>query len=236
MAISQNMDFPLPPKKKNYADLAQQNQPTDSSISYIPVPGPAGPQGDPGKAGPKGDPGPPGPKGNTGPRGEPGRDAKRSIYDQKPGWAIYYSKKVNNFRLGATKGDNGWVDFYVDGLGDNSNSLYLPEGKVELYNPETRRINFKNLNLGTQVDITYNFEITTFSTNTEVWCRSVFPGTDRDQISFVANLKYEYSYDLSTTHKLYVSDQMEKINGVIPQLRTDLDSVALIKSIHISVY
>jgi hypothetical protein len=232
MAISSSMDFPISNKKKGYASLANP-EPTSS---YIPVPGP---QGEQGPAGPKGSPGKdgePGKDGKPGPKGDPGKNGKTSPSDQSPGWALYENSDLINFRLGATKGDDGWVTFYVDGKGKNSNNKFIPENGVDLYNAESRRINLKNLKVGALLDVTYTFEITTFSSNTEVWCRSFFPNMDRDQVSFVANLKYEYTYELSTTQKIYVSTEKEKIQGILPQLRTDLDAIATIKSIHISVY
>jgi len=248
MAISQNMDFPTNPKKKNYAALAQESSPLESLISYVPVPGPAGPQGPKGEPGNPGQPGrdgkpgldgkpgmdgKPGAKGLQGPQGPPG---KSSPSGQNPGWAIYANLDKKGFRLGSTRGNDGWVDFYVDGNGPLSNNKYLPDSGIDLYNIGARAINLKNLKIGSQIQITYDFEITTFSSNTEVWCRSFFPESGKEQVSFVANLKYEYAYDLSVTHHLTLTDQEDKMRGIVPQLRSDLDSVATIKSIQISVY
>ena len=75
MSVSKSMDFPAS-KKSGYAEIAQQSQTSDPSISYIPVPGPQGIKGDPGSQGPRGDKGDKGEKGDPGPKGDPGKDGK----------------------------------------------------------------------------------------------------------------------------------------------------------------
>lgn len=236
MAVSKSMNFP---GESSYAKQVKQSQETGSvtSISYIPIPGPQGPPGSPGKDGPAGGKGP---RGETGPQGLPGPqgpEGKSStpVYGQKIGWANYDNSNPIRIKLGVDSGDDGWVSFYVDGLGNSTIEDFLPENNTSLYNPETRRVNFKHLNIGTQIQIVYNFQITTFSNNTEVWARSYFPDSGDEVISFVASLKYQYVYDLSTTHNFYIDKELNKVSGIVPQLRTDMDAMAKIKSIYISV-
>lgn len=236
MAVSKSINFP---GESSYAKQVKQSQESNSgtSTSYIPVPGPQGATGSPGRdglAGPKGPRGETGPQGLPGPQGPEGKSST-PIYGQKIGWANYDNSNPIRIKLGVDSGDDGWVSFYVDGLGNKTIENFLPENNTSLYNPETRRINFKHLNVGTQVQIVYNFQITTFSNNTEIWARSYFPDSGDEIVSFVASLKYQYTYDLSTTHNLYIDKELNKVSGVIPQLRTDMDSMAQIKSIYISV-
>lgn len=233
------MDFP-PSKKTNYAAQVKQSQEhsTLDSISYVPVPGPSGPQGPQGLKGDKGEKGDKGDKGDQGPKGDKGKDGKDGetylpVYGQKRGWAIYESKNPTEIKLGATRGEDGWVNVWVDS--DIVNEKYLPENGVSLYNKETRRINLKNLKLGTEVSIVYDFEITTLSSNTEVWVRSLFPDSERSAVSFAASLKYQYSYDLSVFQKISIQSEVDKATGLIPQMRTDYDSLVKLKSISISV-
>lgn len=240
MSISKSMDFPSS-KKSAYAQLAQQSSIPDQSISYIPVPGPQGPKGDPGSQGPKGDKGDRGEKGDTGPKGEPGKNGKHGIdgktympvYGQDSGWANYYATEENKLMLGATRGIDGWVSFSIS----NGKSIekYLPRNSVSLYNENTKKLNFKNIELGSQVDVTYTFEVETFANNTELWCRTYFSGSQESVTSLIGVLKYQYVYEFSVTHKLYIDKESYRVNGAIPQLRSDMDALAKLVSISISV-
>jgi hypothetical protein len=239
MAVSKSMDFPSS-KKNNYAAQVQQSQTANNEglVNYIPVPGPSGSPGPQGPVGPKGEKGDKGDKGDSGPKGDKGKDGKDGetylpVYGQKRGWAIYENKDISDIRLGATRGEDGWVNIYVDS--GSSNEKYLPENGVSLYNKETRRINLKNLKIGTELTITYDFEITTLSSNTEIWVRSLFPDSQNSITTFAASLKYQYSYDLSITQKVVIQNEVDKATGIVPQMRTDYDALVKMKSILISV-
>jgi hypothetical protein len=233
MAISQNMDFP----KSNYAS-AVINSKTQDSPNYIAVPGP---QGADGKPGPKGEKGEKGDRGESlpGPRGErgfPGKDGKSYFpsYNQNAGWAKYINVNPKMIPTGASRGTDGWVSLWVDAKESREN--YLPEGSVSLYNVETRRINTRALELGSQVQVTYDIEVSTMSSNTELWFRSIFPESKKEYTTFVASLKYEHTYDLSITHFLTVGTTGDKSSGILPEIRSDLDAIVKIKSISVSVY
>lgn len=240
MSVSKNMDFPSS-KKSSYSQLTQQAAPQENSVSYIPVPGPQGPKGDPGSAGVRGERGERGEKGDPGPKGEPGKNGKDGkdgktylpVYEQDTGWAKYDNSSTEQTRLGATRGQDGWVSFIIDGK--PSLEKYLPRNSVSLYGGDTKRINFKTLKVGSRVDITYTFEVETFSSNTELWCRTYIPGSDRDVTSLMGVLKYQYTYEMSVTQSVFVESEFDKNSGAIPQLRTDMDALARLKSIHISV-
>jgi hypothetical protein len=237
MSVSKNMDFPSS-KKSSYSQLTQQAQPVENSISYIPVPGPQGPKGDPGSAGVRGDRGERGEKGDAGPKGDAGKNGKDGktympVYEQDAGWAKYGNFDTNQVRLGATRGQDGWVSFSVDK--NSSIEKYLPRDAVSLYGGDTKRINLKGLNVGSRVEVTYTFEVETFSSNTELWCRTYLPGTDRDVTTLMGVLKYQYIYEMSITQSIFVESQSDKNSGAVPQLRTDMDALARLKTIHISV-
>lgn len=236
MAISKNMDFPV--SKKPYASKVEEQLITsDNFIGYMPVPGPPGPKGD---RGPKGDPGEPGQrgergeKGDRGPKGEPG-DSYLPPSGQKLGWGKYYDLAGREFLLGATRGVDGWVSFYVDA--QKKENKFLPTTDASsLYNENSKRINLKGLHLGAQVLVTYDFQVSTLNANTEVWARSFFPGTEESVTSFVASLKYQYDYDLSITQHITLENALNKSSGIVPQLRSDLPAIAKIKSITVSVF
>jgi hypothetical protein len=237
MASSKSMDFPVS-NKNNYASKVQESQVLFESATpnYIPVPGPPGENGQPGKDGKPGPEGPAGPKGEKGDPGKPGKDGKSLIttYDQNPGWGSYSDKKSSVVKLGATRGVDGWVNLYIS-KDQIAEDRFLPESGVALYNPETKRINLKGLKIGSQIEITYSFAIETFYSNTEIWFRSFFPGSLAETTSFVGLLKYQHDYDLSVTHNIFLEKESDKISGIVPQIRTDLDAAARLKTIHISV-
>lgn len=242
MAVSKSMDFP---KNNNYAAQVAQTQSIsmESGINYIPVPGPQGPQGPQGPAGKDGKdglPGPQGPEGKKGPKGDPGIPGKDGVSfisasGQQPGWAAYYNNKKQDILLGISRGDDGWVKVYVDGKGSRTNEKYLPNGSVSLWNSESKVLNFKGVKEGSQVLVTYNFDITTLNNNTELWVRTVFPGANLEFTKFVASLKYQYTYNVSVEQHLYIEDAGCQILGASPQVRTDFDSILNMNSIHVSV-
>lgn len=242
--MSKNMDFPSS-KKSSYSQIAQQNLPTEQLTSYIPVPGPQGPQGDPGAQGPRGLKGDKGDKGEQGPKGDPGKDGRNGkdgkdgksylpVYNQDAGWARYVDPNPSQVPLGATRGVDGWVAFTIS-PGYGTNEKFLPRESVSLYNSNSKKINLKHLELGSQIEVTYNFKVETFSNNTELWARTFFPGTENTSTTLVGVLKYQYEYDISITHKVYLDNEIDRANGFVPQLRADMDSVAKLTSIEVSV-
>lgn len=228
------MDFP----KSNYASKVQASK-VEEGPTFFAVPGPQGEQGPPGPKGDKGIPGEPGQsiKGDRGERGFPGKDGKSYFpkYQQNSGWAIYRNKDTKTLPTGADRGEDGWVSLYVN-KSENSDENYLPEGSVSLYNHESRRLNFKGLEIGSQIQVIYNFSITTFSSNTEIWFRSLFPESKTNYSSFVANVKYPDLYDLSVTQDLVITTQQDRVSGISPQIRTDFDAAVNLVSINISVH
>lgn len=238
MAISKSMDFPSN-RKKDYSKLAQEIQQPEAAVSYIPVPGPPGPKGDPGSAGVRGDRGERGEKGDPGPQGEPGKNGKDGktylpVYGQDTGWAKYTNNKNTTIKLGANSGVDGWVTVYVDATTSNL-ERFLPRNTASLYNSSARKINLRGLEIGSQITVTYNFLIETFSNNTELWLRTYFPNTEESVTSLVGVLKYQFEYDLSVTQKFYLYNENVRAGGAIPQIRTDLDALISMKSIEISV-
>lgn len=233
MATSSNINFPV----SGYASKVKASQQSESP-QFVPVPGP---QGEPGPSGPKGDRGPAGAsikgdKGEPGAAGKNGKDGKSYLpsYSQNSGWAKYHDSGDRQIPIGATRGSDGWVSFWVDAL--SKEEQYLPEGSVSLYNSEAKKINIKGLEVGTQLQLVYDFEITTFSPNTEVFARSVFQGTERITTTLVGSFKYQHTYNISITHQITIKSQQDKTAGLVPQLMSDLDALAVLKSIYISVY
>lgn len=237
--MATSMDFPATNKRK-YSDNINEQLPGELLGNYIAVPGPPGPQGDRGQVGPKGDTGSQGEKGPKGDQGVPGKNGKDGISILSPsqqniGWALYANQNKRSIRLGANKGEDGWVRFSIDGLGEETNERFLPKESVGLWNPETQRLNFKTLNIGAIITIRYDIELTTYSNNTEVWFRTFVDNTENYPTTYVGSLKYQFDYDLSMEHTVFLENKGMQTAGGIPQIRTDNDASVVIKSIYISV-
>ncbi len=236
MAVSKSMDFPGA-KKSSYAAQVEQSQTSpyqDNSLSFIPVPGPEGP---PGPAGKNGEQGPEGKMGPQGPAGPTGKDGKSSISSsgQQPGWASYTNTIDKPVKLGISEGDDGWVTLLLDTKDKTQNETYLPKGCTSLWNSHQRALNFHGIKEGSQVFVTYNFELTTYTNNTEVWLRTYFASNDQEFVQLVGSFKYHNVYSLSTTQQLFIEDQAMWGNGAVPQIRTDFDASVILNSVYVSV-
>ena len=244
--MATNMEPPQPLKKKNYLDAVKSSTPQELDKQYIAVPGI---QGQPGEKGPKGDKGdkgdigPQGPKGDQGKpgpqgeRGEPGKGGEGydSPSGQYPGWAYYKNGSDQPTILGPQRGDDGWVSFNFYPNLESSNEDYIMKNTNQLWLSDTGMFNFKALKLGAKVDIRYDFTITTESNYTELWIRTFNEKYHNSPTSYVANLKYQYSYDMSFFQTLYIDDQRIKGHGSRQQARTDSESNLWLKGIYVSV-
>ncbi len=243
--MATNMDPPQPLKKKNYFDAVKSSNPEEIK-EYIAVPGIQGEKGEQGPKGEKGDRGEPGPiglkgdigkQGPQGERGDPGKGAEGydSVSGQYPGWCYYGSKLNRTTQLGPQRGDDGWVNILFHPDVNLSEELYIPKGSTALWLPDTNSFNFKALKLGAKVDIRYDFTITTDSNYTELWIRTFNEKYKNSPTSYVANFKYQYSYDMSFSQTLYIDDQKLKSYGAVPQARADIESSIVLNGMYISV-
>lgn len=231
------MDSPFP-KKSNYASKVEQST-AQEGFSFLPVPGPQGPQGSPG---PKGEIGPKGETGPKGEKGDPGKNGKNGINgasvlspsEQQIGWGYYENLEVESQRTGVDKGEDGWVNLWVDAKSKNTNEKYLPKGHVGLWNPVKRRINLQNVNVGSIITIRYDLEILTYTNNTEVSVRTLLGDESLSPISFIGSFKYQHTYDFSSEHTIFINTETLKSFGGVPQIRTDNPCEAILKSINIS--
>jgi hypothetical protein len=241
MAVSKSMDFPGA-KKSSYAAQVEQSQSSigaENTLSFLPVPGPVGPQGPAGRDGKDGNQGPEGPEGKPGPKGQQGPAGKDGLSSlsssgQQAGWASYHNKSEKAFKLGISEGDDGWVTTFLLSEG-KSNEVYLPKGCTPLWNDHSRSFNFRGLEIGAQVFITYSFELTTYSSNTEAWIRTYSPNSDLDVAQFIGSMKYQHTYPITVTQQIFIENQKIWGNGAIPQIRTDYDASVILKSIYVSV-
>ena len=240
MSASKSMDFPGA-KKSSYAAQVEQSQATglpDNTLSFLPVPGPVGPQGPAGRDGKDGKQGEPGPEGKAGPKGQPGPAGKDGLSSlsssgQQAGWASYINDNPTSIRLGATRGVDGWVSLYMSS--EKNNEQFLPKDTVSLWNSHSRMLNFKGVNVGSQIFVTYNLELTTFTANTEVWLRTFFPAHEQEISQLVGSFKYQNVYDISVTQQIFIENQQIWGNGGVPQIRTDFDASVIFKSVYVSV-
>lgn len=238
MTVSKSMDFPGA-KKSSYAAQVEQSQATytpDNTLSFLPVPGPVGPAGPQGIYGRDGKEGPQGITGPEGKRGLPGKDGVNSLSSsgQQAGWASYHDKTEKPFMLGISKGEDGWVTVFLSPTAV-SRETYLPKDCEPLWNTHANAFNFKGLKEGAQVFITYSFELTTYSTNTEAWIRTYSVHADLDVSHFIGSMKYQHTYPITATQQIFIENQKIWGNGAVPQIRTDFDASVIMKSIYVSV-
>jgi len=242
MAASKSMDFPGA-KKSSYAAQVEQSQTSahqENTLSFLPVPGPVGPQGPPGRDGKDGLPGPAGPEGQKGPKGEKGQSGQNGLSSlsssgQQAGWASYTNTIDKPIKLGISQGDDGWVTLILDTKDKYQNETYLPKDCTSLWNSHQRALNFHGIKEGSQIFVTYNFELTTHSSNTEVWLRTYFANNDQEFVNFVGSLKYQNTYNLSVTQNIFIENQSMWGNGAVPQIRTDFDASVILNSVYVSV-
>jgi len=242
MAASKSMDFPGA-KKSSYAAQVEQSQASpyqENALSFLPVPGPQGQPGPPGRDGRDGEKGEQGFTGNIGPQGERGLKGADGLSNlsssgQQAGWASYTNTITKPTRLGISEGDDGWVTLMLDTKDKAQNEKYLPSGCTSLWNSHQRALNFHGIKEGSQIFVTYNFELTTYSANTEVWLRTYFATNDQEFVQLVGSFKYQGTYNLSTTQQIFIENQAMWGNGAVPQIRTDFDSSVIFNSVYVSV-
>jgi hypothetical protein len=242
MAASKSMDFPNA-KKTSYAAQVEQVQAApyqENTLSFLPVPGPVGPQGPAGRDGKDGLPGPQGPEGQKGQKGEKGLTGQNGLSSlsssgQQAGWASYTNVFDKPTKLGISQGDDGWVTLILDTKDKNQNEKYLPKDCTSLWNSHQRALNFHGIKEGSQVFVTYNFELTTYTSNTEVWLRTYFPSKGREFVQLVGSLKYQNAYNLSVTQQIFIEDHNMWGSGAVPQIRTDFDASVIFNSVYVSV-
>lgn len=236
------MDFPSA-KKSSYAAQVEQNQSSpnqENILSFLPVPGPQGPIGPSGRDGTNGNQGPEGPQGpqgKDGQRGQKGQDGQSSISSsgQQAGWASYTNSLEKPIKLGISQGDDGWVTLLLNTKDKTQNETYLPIGCTSLWNSHQQALNFHGIKEGSQIFVTYNFELTTYSANTEVWLRTYFASKDKEFVQLIGSFKYQNVYSLSATQQIFIEDQAMWGNGAIAQIRTDFDASVIFNSIYVSV-
>jgi hypothetical protein len=242
MAASKSMDFPSA-KKSSYAAQVEQSKALpyqENTLSFLPVPGPVGPQGPSGRDGKDGKEGPEGPEGKQGPKGAQGPAGKDGLSSlsssgQQAGWASYTNDITKPTKLGISQGDDGWVTLILDTKDKVQNEKYLPKGCTSLWNSHQRALNFHGIKEGSQVFVTYNFEITTYTANTEVWLRTYFASNDQEFVQLVGSFKYQNTYNLSVTQHIFIEDKAMWGNGAVPQIRTDFDASVIFNSVYVSV-
>jgi hypothetical protein len=215
MAVSKSMDFPGA-KKSSYAAQVEQSQATglpDNTLSFLPVPGPVGPQGTAGRDGKDGKEGPQGPEGKAGQKGAQGPAGKDGLSSlsssgQQAGWASYTNAIDKPIKLGISQGDDGWVTLILDTKDKKQDETYLPKGCTSLWNSHQRALNFHGIKEGSQVFVTYNFELTTYTANTEVWLRTYFKSKDKEFVQLIGSFKYQNTYSLSATQQIFIEDTL----------------------------
>lgn len=238
--MTKSMEFPS--KKKKYNETVEQTK----SVEYIAVPGIKGERGETGLTGPQGPQGPKGDRGEKGsqgiqgPKGEKGDPGKGAEgYDspsgQYPGWAYYTGNDTEIYKVGPERGEDGWVSFFLNVDKDQTIETYLPNKSVSLLNEVAKNINFKTLKVGSKVEVRYDFSLETYTSNTEVWIRTLLRDEEISPMGYVGLLKYQYPYDISYCQTIFINSDKIKNYGGQPQIRTDNEGSFILKGLYVSV-
>jgi hypothetical protein len=214
--MATSMDPPQPLKKKNYLDAVKSSDPQEIK-EYLAVPGIQGERGEPGLKEIK----------VIGViRGHKAQKVilvrlvhKESVASQEKvlkGMIQYLDSiqvgliikiyQTEQRNLGPQRGDDGWVSITFNPDEKILDNFYMPKGSNQLWQSDMNMFNFKSLKLGAKVDIRYDFTISTESNYTELWFRTFNEKYENSPTSYVANLKYQYSYDMSVCQTLYIDE------------------------------
>lgn len=245
--MAKSMDFPNASKKKKYADNVDSSDNSDNSlIQFVAVPGPQGERGPKGDRGDKGEKGDKGETGLKGDQGNPGQDGKNGLNgkdgksilspsEQNIGWACYDNLDRKIIKTGASRGEDGWVRFGTDCKGPNTDERFLPKDSRSLWIPEAQKINFRTLKIGSIINIRYDVLLTTYSNGTEVFFRTFIDGDNQSPTTYLGSLKYQFDYDISIQHTLFLTSRSMQAYFAIPQIRTDNPAEMVLKSLYIWV-
>jgi hypothetical protein len=211
LSINKSTGIPFVVQSKEYVPKVNIDQ--LEGLPYIPVTGPRGeqgPQGRVGEQGPQGIQGIPGEKGDAGidgKNGKNGKDGKSSLSasGQQYGWASY----INNSKIAKIfrPGIDSWINIFIPKSLQNNIVKFLPEGSVELYNPESGCLNFRGLTIGASVSINYEISISVFENNSDLWSRIFIEDGKTEDTIYVGSLKYQGEYTLSIRHSIKVSNE-----------------------------
>lgn len=231
--MAKSMDFPVS-NKKLYSNIIN-DQPIKSDIlnyEYIKgIQGDIGPQGPKGDKGDPGEPGIQGPQGPAGPKGDPGKGYE-SASGQNPGWAYYGNTESIDFQL---KPEKGWLKIFLNSQFQEKEESYLPKKTVSFWNYEAKKFNFRATNIGAQIDIVYNLEVETYSNNTDVWIRTIIPGTEKHYTSLVGSFKYQNQHFLSVKQSIFIHHKDDWINGAIIEAGSDNTCSVKLNGIYVSI-
>lgn len=231
--MAKSMDFPIN-NKKLYSTSIPDTPITDDYVVDHSQKGEKGDQGIPGPQGPKGEPGEPGPQGPEGPRGPKGDKGKdyESPSGQNPGWSYYSSNETIFFQL---KPEKGWTQIYLNSKMQEKEETFISKKTVSFWNYDAKKINFRALEIGAQIQLIYNFEIETYSNNTDVWIRTIVPDTQKHYTSLIGTFKYQNQHVISIKQNLFVHNKEEWSKGAIIQAGADNICSIGLNSIYISV-
>lgn len=223
-----SMNFPKAAKK----NIELNNKTIENEeLPFLPIPGPqgpVGPKGDPGNIGPQGPMGPMGPQGL---KGDKGKDYG-SMSGQTPGWAYYGNTEPILFQINPKI---GWQKIFLDINSMEKQENFLLKKPVSLWNFESKKINFRALEVGTKVDLLYNIDIETIENNTDIWFKTIVTDTNIEFNSFLGAFKYKGEYSSSIKHTIFITDKNVWSAGATIEALSDNLSVVKLKNMYIYV-
>ena len=90
------------------------------------------------------------------------------------------------------------------------------------------------MSVGAKVEVLYEVELSTQSSNTDVWIKTFFTKNNDGPVNFVGTLKYQNTYSFSIPQTFYIESEAFKCYAK-PQIRTDFPAEMIVKSITVFV-
>lgn len=241
MPVIKSTGFPIQEKQK--IDQFESNTP---QLQFLPVPGPKGdigpqgpmgPQGIQGTKGDKGDKGEPGLNGKDGRNGKDGKDgiSNSPVYSQQMGWASYINNSILPITINPSKGQDGWHNLFIDRKNIEKNHKYLPNKCDSLYDEQLKSFNFRGLNIGSIVKITYDLEVEIYTNNTELWIATIYQELQKSKLSLAGYFKYSNIYNITLDHTFFIEDRSMIFNSCKTYAKSDYPCSITMKSVYISV-
>ena len=114
----------------------------------------------------------------------------------------------------------------MDTKDKNQNEKYLPEGCTSLWNSHQRALNFHGIKEGSQVSVTYNFELTTYTSNTYYdYVHDVGYKNKKDEEIKELNTSHQnFKNEIEVNHKKYeqlIDEAADEISNFVEKAKLE---------------
>lgn len=136
-------------------------------------------------------------------------------------------------------GGSTWYQLTNDGAGTYSNDDYIPTGITHLWNTSTNALDFTQLNLGDQYDMTLYLTVTTTAASQELDFRLRMGIGSAGEFSLVFNHVYyktSGTYNLQVNFPLYVGTTTTQANPARLEVNSASNASVLLTDLYIRLF